>query len=1253
MAAEDVDFWQGNSVQVPDMTLLQALTVRSILDTLQKRFERGLVYTSVGDIIVSVNPFRQPNCYEDTIRSRYLRIERSETMPPHAYQCATNAYLRMLKSGKSQQILISGESGAGKTEATKIIMTMLNELGIAKAKDTCSEIASKVMNTNPVLEGFGNAKTVRNKNSSRFGKHMEMQFDAAGCVVGVHFNQYLLEKSRVVSQNPEERNYHIFYQLCSAPADLKQSLGLASAEEYTYLNSNSTQIEGVDDAEEFRITKEAMRRIGVSNESMDSIWRCLAAILHLGNVQFAEQGQGSAIVAGDWKKVAELLAVPADKLQDTLLLVSKGGGRMSIYRSPMDPKAAASNRDALCKHLYSVIFDWLVYSINLSLSSPHFTASVGVLDIFGFECFKLNSFEQLCINYSNETLQDLFMQHALRMEQQIYVKEGIPWENVEIKEGTDCLMLLTGEPGPRVPSLHRVQGGLRDCTRGKPGIMGLLDEGCRINSTDEFVVQSFHAAFRSHACYEEPKRNSAADFVVKHYAGPVIYTIDGCTEKNKDQVSSDLVNLLEKQCQHKIVAQIQKSLLAASKQAGKKPQTLGALQGVSLETLKDRLTQCDCHYIRCLKPNAELQPHKFDAAMMTEQLKYSGVLETIMVRRLGLQIRVPHDNFINSYRCCFPQLQLNPSQPASSQAEEIMKGFKLPAHIWKVGKTLVFLKDAATLIKLDDLRDHAISKYVVRIQACWKGRQARKRRQEFTRLVVQCQAACRCRLAQLHFNQAISAILSIQRSYRASKLRKSKMTNLIDPFLHPPTLQALQADFQWPTDAGDWDNVDDPREEHTTVIRSHTRSRCRQSLIPDESGVVAGLIQEEEQDPPTYSGAVTKEGAGHMRVERAWPMSHWKPCYLVLEKGILACYDSKDLGELYSTIPLRGQRVETVEKTKSEVTFTLIQDATPSSQGRAFLSRSVTTRMKAGKQTFKAAEESGELVTPPQRPLSAPSVCLHARRSPAASSSSPPSPLAVQSTRRRVTGRWLLPALPPPSVHWAPLDMSKLSNMKKNGKSLKRSSILVDTEKWVPVIEESIEECSLVGQWEDRKRGVGSGKTPQRVIKEGLMFKSRDRRNWQQRYLELTVGGLLRYYAGVGDRKTLRGVLDVSYATVMIQEGQKAESKLLEVLHSRVNGEMDVGRNELYLRHEVPEVVEDWQRALKQLGCAKHSVSQPQEDLEQHVEVHRADGPPIVIDVDECPTAGDVKSKLCSRFEIKNPEMYAVLECSPLTKNFQ
>ncbi|XP_060817512.1 unconventional myosin-IXa-like isoform X2 [Bombus pascuorum] len=523
--------YQPRDKEYPDLCQLPDLNEQTLLDNLRARFLAGNIYTYVGSILIALNPFKFYPIYNPKYVKLYQNRRLGPDIPPHIFAIADAAYHCMLKEKRNQCIVISGESGSGKTESTNFLLHHLTAL--SQKGSHGSGVEQTILSAGPVLEAFGNAKTAHNNNSSRFGKFIQVNYKENGMVHGAVVQKYLLEKSRIVSQGRNERNYHVFYYLLAGASEQeKQLLHLESCDRYNYLNKSGCYgLENVDERHEFSRLKQSMEMVGFTPEKQRRLFAVLSAVLLLGNVEFQPRKSYHHHDEAVGVKNPEVVALISELLrvkQETLLAAltakrARASGETLVinYRLP----EAIAARDAMAKCLYGALFDWIVLQVNHALLSKkdtlrdHQGNSIGVLDIFGFEDFKMcNSFEQLCINYANEQLQHYFNQHVFQYEQREYRKQGIRWTDIGYSDNSGCLNLIEGKPN---------------------GLLCLLDDQCNFpGATNETLLQKFNTVHKDNPFYEAPQRREAA-FVVRHYAGSVKYQAANMREKNLDLMRPD------------------------------------------------------------------------------------------------------------------------------------------------------------------------------------------------------------------------------------------------------------------------------------------------------------------------------------------------------------------------------------------------------------------------------------------------------------------------------------------------------------------------------------------------------------------------------------------------------------------------------------------------------------------------------------------------------------------------------------------
>ncbi|WJX19316.1 hypothetical protein P8452_09027 [Trifolium repens] len=739
---------------VDDMTKLSYLHEPGVLQNLKARYELNKIYTYTGNILIAINPFqRLPHIYGAHMMQQYKGAPPGE-LSPHVFAVADVAYRAMVNEGKSNSILVSGESGAGKTETTKMLMQFLAFLG-GRAVTEGRTVEQQVLESNPVLEAFGNAKTVRNNNSSRFGKFVEIQFDESGRISGAAIRTYLLERSRVCQVNDPERNYHCFYLLCAAPQEEIEKYKLGNPKSFHYLNqSQCYELADVNDAHEYLATRRAMGIVGISQKDQEAIFRVVAAILHIGNIDFAKGKEIDSSVPKDnkakfhLKTAAELLMCDADALEDALCKRVMITPEEVIKRS-LDPGSATVSRDGLAKTIYSRLFDWLVYKINNSIGQdPNSKSLIGVLDIYGFESFKLNSFEQFCINFTNEKLQQHFNQNLFKMEQEEYTKEQINWSYIEFVDNQDVLDLIEKKPG---------------------GIIALLDEACMFpKSTHETFANKLYQTFKKNKRFIKPKL-SQTDFTIAHYAGEVTYQSDQFLDKNKDYVIPEHQDLLiASKCP--FVSDLFPPLPEDTSKSSKFS-SLGSRFKIQLQQLMETLSSTEPHYIRCVKPNNLLKPAIFENVNIMHQLRCGGVLEAIRISCAGYPTRRPFFEFANRFGLlALEAMEANCNEKNACQ--KILEKMGLKGY--QIGTTKVFLR-AGQIAELDARRAQLLGNAAKVIQWRVRTHQARKHYLTLRKKTIYAQSWWRGRLAFKRYVKIIkeASAVKIQKNIRRYEARKA------------------------------------------------------------------------------------------------------------------------------------------------------------------------------------------------------------------------------------------------------------------------------------------------------------------------------------------------------------------------------------------------------------------------------------------------------------------------------------------------
>ncbi|CAH3158721.1 unnamed protein product, partial [Pocillopora meandrina] len=739
---------------VDDMIQLGDLNEAGILHNLFIRYYNHQIYTFTGSILVAVNPYQLYSIYDADHVKKYKNRKLGD-LPPHIFAVADNAYSHMKREAHDQCVIISGESGAGKTESTKLILQFL-----AAVSGQHSWIEQQILEANPVLEAFGNAKTVRNDNSSRFGKYIDVHFNKTGQIEGAKIDQYLLEKSRLVSQMPDERNYHIFYRMLSGMSpNERELLNLTDASDYYYLTQgNCISCEGMDDSEEFAIIKGAMKVLMFSQDDSWNIFKLLAAILHIGNLEF-EATIRSTVDACDitdhelGKVVAGLLEVSYENLIEAFTSRSTFARGEMIF-SPVSAVKAVDIRDAFVKGIYGRIFVWIVNKINAAiftdkLDRSAFRSSIGVLDIFGFENFNSNSFEQLCINYANENLQQFFVQHIFKLEQAKYNKEDIKWQHISFVDNQSVLDLLAQKP---------------------MNIIALVDEESRFpKGSDATMLQKINTHHKRSKLFLPPVNSTSSLFGIRHFAGTVYYSSKGFLDKNRDTFSADLVDLVGESKFPFLLGLFSKER-AMGEDTRKRSPTLGAQFKKSLDLLMRTLSSCHPFFVRCIKPNDHKKPMRFDRGLCCRQLRYSGMMETIRIRKAGYPIRHTFKEFIDRYHMLSEGLTRDALdfQGLKNAAVTIAKRL-LGNTDWQVGKTKIFLKDMQD-VQLEDERDKLLTKRAILIQRVVRGFLIRQRYTKMKTGSILIQKTWRGFQERQRYAMIRSGLARLQATYRARVL---------------------------------------------------------------------------------------------------------------------------------------------------------------------------------------------------------------------------------------------------------------------------------------------------------------------------------------------------------------------------------------------------------------------------------------------------------------------------------------------------
>lgn len=717
-------------VGVQDFVLLENYNSEAaFIENLRRRFRENLIYTYIGSVLVSINPYKELEIYSKQQMERYRGVSFYE-ISPHIYALSDNTYRSMRTERKDQCILISGESGAGKTEASKKIL--LYYAVTCPTKEHMDTLGERLLKSTPVLEAFGNAKTLRNDNSSRFGKYMDVQFDFKGAPVGGHILNYLLEKSRVVHQNHGERNFHVFYQLLEGGDDeLIKKLNLdRNPQSYQYLvKGNCPRVSSISDKNNWKVVMHALPVIGFTEDDVQNLLNIISSILHLGNMQFGEGEEGETHITTELQitNLEKLLGVDGSALGEALThrkLTAKGEEMIS----PLSFEQAMSARDALAKAVYGRTFTWLVQKINQSLAvkeeiyqSGKSSTVIGLLDIYGFEVLQHNSFEQFCINYCNEKLQQLFIELTLRSEQEEYETEGIAWEPVTYFDNKIICDLIEEK--------HK-------------GIISILDDEClRPGETcDISFLEKMedtlggHPHFVTHKLANGKTRRvmDREEFRLLHYAGEVNYNVNGFLDKNNDSLNRNLKEVMCQSDNHILSHCFKREEVFDQK----RPEMAATQFKNSLMKLMEILMSKEPSYVRCIKPNDCKQPGKFDEVLIRHQVKYLGLMENLRVRRAGFAYRRRFEAFLQRYKPLCPETWPNWHGPLADGVSTLVNHLGYKPEEYKLGRSKIFIQFPKTLFNTEDALEAKKPEIVLTLQTSWRGYRERAKYKRIRHAVI-------------------------------------------------------------------------------------------------------------------------------------------------------------------------------------------------------------------------------------------------------------------------------------------------------------------------------------------------------------------------------------------------------------------------------------------------------------------------------------------------------------------------------------
>ncbi|XP_060786441.1 unconventional myosin-X-like isoform X3 [Neoarius graeffei] len=749
----------GNADGVEDLSTLTELNTEAIMHNLYLRYHKDLIYTNIGSILAAINPYKQiPSLYDGEAVQLYSKHQLGE-LPPHIYALANECYRCLWKRADSQCVLISGESGAGKTESTKLLLKFLSVMSQgstgAAACEKTNKVEQAIIQSSPIMEAFGNAKTVYNNNSSRFGKFIQLHFSQSGNIQGGCIVHYLLEKNRVVRQNPGERNYHIFYSLLSG-ANKDQAdvyLLLDCPEDYHYLRQSGCVQDGsLDDKQLFLSVMEALKVMEFTEEEIRDVFKLLSGVLHIGNIEFMTAGGAQITSKGVISSVCELLGLDAFQLCEVLT-------QRSIFLrgeeicSPLTVEQALDSRDSVAMALYSQCFYWIITRINQKIKGKDDFKCIGILDIFGFENFEVNRFEQFNINYANEKLQEYFNKHIFSLEQLEYNREGIQWEAIDWMDNAECLDLIEK----------------------KLGLLALINEESRFpKGTDYTLLEKLHSRHATNPYYVKP-RVTDHQFGIKHYAGEVLYDVRGVLEKNRDTFRDDILNML-KDSRLDFIYDLFECVGSRNGDdtlkmgTNRRKPTVSSQFRDSLHALMATLSASNPFFVRCIKPNMEKHANEFDPEVVLNQLRYSGMLETVKIRRAGFPVRRTFSDFLHRYSELLRAKRITDGEDWR-KCYDLLMVFDASRKEWQLGKTKVFVKEVLEQ-KFEQERDEVRRAAGMLIQAHILSYVARKHYWKIRSSTVTIQKNYRAHFWRKVFLRIRSAIIILQKHRRGQLARR-------------------------------------------------------------------------------------------------------------------------------------------------------------------------------------------------------------------------------------------------------------------------------------------------------------------------------------------------------------------------------------------------------------------------------------------------------------------------------------------------
>ncbi|XP_009603975.1 myosin-2-like isoform X2 [Nicotiana tomentosiformis] len=757
---------------VDDLMQLSYLNEPSVLHNLQHRYAQDIIYSKAGPVLIAINPFKDIQLYGDEFVTAYRQKLLND---PHVYSIADTAYDRMMEDETSQSIIISGESGSGKTETAKIAMEYLAMIGGGR-----NGIEREVLQTSYILEAFGNAKTSKNNNSSRFGKLIEIHFSATGRICSAKIQTLLLEKSRVVQLVNGERSYHIFYQLCAgAPPTLRDKLKLKGASEYKYLNqSDCLVIHYVDDAEEFHKLMEALNTFRISERDQEHVFQMIASVLWLGNITFQVIDNAIHVEVVQSEAVTNAASLIGCSVSDLMLALSTRQiqvGKDKVAKS-LTMEQATDRRDTLAKFIYANLFDWIVDQMNrkLAMGKEQTGRSINILDIYGFESFKRNSFEQFCINYANERLRQHVNRHLLKLEQEEYELDGIDWTKVDFEDNQECLDLFEKKP---------------------IGLISLLNEESNsLKATDLTFASKLQQHIKSDPCFKGERE----EFRIRHYAGEVTYDATGFLEKNRDALHSDIIQLLSSSGGQ--LPRLFASISANEDTEFSSPSTYTGVpdfQKHSVATkfkdhlfkLMQHLENTTPHFICCIKPNNKQVPGMCDKDLVIQQLRSCGVLEVVRISRSGYPTRLTHQEFTSRYG--FLLVKDNACQDPLSMSVAILQQFDILPELYQVGYTKLYFR-AGQIAALEDVRNQVLQG-TLEVQKCFRGHRARRYFHELKGGVITLQSFIRGEIARNRYNTSVGSKVKVAHKNDEQLVAVVQIQSAIRGWLARKDLNKLQS----------------------------------------------------------------------------------------------------------------------------------------------------------------------------------------------------------------------------------------------------------------------------------------------------------------------------------------------------------------------------------------------------------------------------------------------------------------------------